>query len=468
MAEEWSVWKDCCYAGDVILPDQDGKLRRYRFTQSDLRQMRRDNPKKIQAGWNIPLCWEHQNVEPSKVQLSQGEKDRNFALGVFGRIADFDLTPDGRLKALLKGKDPNDYKQLEKIGFVSPEIAKDWRDSDGHVWRGLTVTHLAATPRPVQPHQNPIGTNPDVIPKQLAGRMADAVRMSFAPSVGHRLRLSLENFRYRGSQMAGGTGATETPDATGDPIPPSEGAGDKKMTWMQRIANALVDHFNVDLGDCSECKDPEQFAHVVEVALANFKAGSQPPEGYDEEQTDEEQVPGEDEAQTGDLEQTPPGATTPPTPPVQMSLTAAEQAQVDRLSAMTKTEYLGRVDRLMKTGRISGAEQEDQKKKVNTVRLSFNQKTWEPEKSHILIEIESCEKRRAGSANPLVRKVPGKTTTQPAKKPGKIPLSIRGNEVKGATKLEPSKYQEQGEADSDAVANRILHLAGVGQDGKVD
>ena len=261
MSKPWEIWKDICYPGRVVVPGERGSLT-YDFTHGDMAAIERTGNAKVTDGWNIPLTWEHQNVEPNKLRLSRtSNKDRDFARGVFGAIKRFARKPDGRVKALLSGDDPADLRQLEKVQFVSPEIQWDWTDTDGHVWSGPTVTHLAATPRPVQRHQHPIGTDPDAPHPRLsqASSLQQLVRMSLTSGsrVGAKLRLSLDHY-----QTAPGSRAmTDEPKKV--PGMPEE----KESAW-ERIAASLL-KIGVKIGDGKNIKDADHLADLVDVAAMN-------------------------------------------------------------------------------------------------------------------------------------------------------------------------------------------------------
>jgi len=419
----WEVEKDVLYPGRVVVAGPDGRPRSYTFTADDLARIERTGNAKIAERWEIPLAWEHQPVEPTKgraaeVRLSQAERDRDFARGVFG-FAKGLVQRDGRLRVRLAGDDEADLKQFQKVRYVSPEIAWDWTDSDGKTWHGPTITHIAATPRPVQRHQDAVG---QPIRLSLAAMIrecapAHRTRSASAIPVAPRLRLSLNH--YEGRAVADDLDL-ETPADTD-----TDTGGKKNSAWA-RIAEALAG-CGVKIGDGSNIKDADHLADLIEVACMN---------GEDEPDMDEE-LPPENEEQQGDMDAPPPGATEPPQP-IQMSQQAAKalKVQQDEAAGYARANLKARIARLERTGRVTPAKARELIAEADKIQLSFTA-AGKVADSPLLTRIEAREELAAGSAAP----VPGRR--------GRLKLSQRSN-AKPAT---PSKYQEDGELDVDAVVS---------------
>jgi len=434
MAEPWTLWKDIAYAGRVVVPTEDGGAASYTFTPADLRHIAGTGNAKVRDGWQIPLCWEHQDVTPERLRMSRGAKDRDFARGVFGRIERFDLTPDGRLKALVTGDDPRDLDQFRKVRFVSPEIQWDWTDTDGRTWRGPTVTHLAATPRPVQRHQHPVGADPDRPHPRLtaAGNLESLVRMSLGAGpagpggVGRRLRLALEHYAVpKGHPMADDLDTTP---------PEIESAGPAKKSAWARIAEALA-KCGVKIGDGANIKNPEHLADLIEVAAMNS-------EEYDEPDGDEMLPPETEDLDEppGDLEGPPEGTTTPPPPPFQMSL----DAHKGRVVELEREKLIGRAQSLVRRGAAPAV--------INP----------------FVAQIKKARLSLTGNArlapHPLVAKLEafeemakaGTWKAPPAAGGKKTRLSQRG----AARPADPSPYQEQSPADDDSIVEAFFSNVG--------
>ena len=145
------IWKDVLYPGTLHVPTGDPQqpIRVVRFTPDDLRNVVQVNESKLRDGWNVPACWEHQDVWP--VHLSQWDQSAQQARNVFGPVVGYRLN-NGVVEACLEVED-EDVPSLKKIRYVSPRVSWDWVDSTGKKWPGMTITHVAATPRPVQHKQ---------------------------------------------------------------------------------------------------------------------------------------------------------------------------------------------------------------------------------------------------------------------------------------------------------------------------
>lgn len=352
-AAGWEIEKDVLYPGRVVVPGPDGRPLAYTFTSDDAHRLATTGNAQLGDGWHTPLAWEHQNVEP--VRLSQTEKDREFARSVFGFAKGYRVDPaDGRVKVKLAGDDPADLEQFRKLRFVSPEIQWDWRDSDGRVWRGPSITHIAATARPVQRHQNPVGAVRMSLRATSLEQLVRAVRV--APTIGAltpphgRLRLSLGN--YEAPPMADELDFGAGNSGTGD--------SGKGSAW-ERIAAALAGA-GVQIGDGKNVKDPEHLADLIEVACMNSDQGM--PEEDDLSDLDEEPDPN---AAAGDMSQPPAGATATPMPPLQMSLTK----QQEQAAGFARKNLGSRIDALEASRRVTPAIADELRAALPKLRLSF-------------------------------------------------------------------------------------------------
>lgn len=428
MSDAWTVWKDIAYPGRVHVPAADGRTHVYDFTPRDMALLEDSGNAKVADRWNIPVCWDHQDVEPNRapahagVQLSQNPA-RDLALGVFARIKRFSRTPDGRLKALLAGSDPKDLDQLHKVGFVSPEIVWNWKDTDGKVWRGPSVTHLAATPRPVQRHQHPVGTDPDApVPSlQRTNSLESLVRLSLTNSakpvrVAARLRLSLDHYG----------GARPMPDSN---FTPNEGT-DTQSPW-ERIAAALL-MAGVKIGDGKNVKDPSHLADLIEVACLNSQ---EVPEEDDDLPPEPDEDPNSPPA--GDMEMPPEGAVEPQSPPVQMSLTAREKLLTERLVTAERAKLVARAEKVARSGALRPADGDELVEECRSVRLSLTA-AGAVAPNNTTIKLAALEKVK-----------PGATVNVKGPKSAKARLGQPAN-VRAAAK---SEYEEDGEQDADAVVD---------------
>lgn len=356
MSTGWEIEKDVLYPGRVVVPGPGGRPLSYTFTARDAHQIARTGNAQLGDGWHQPLAWEHQDVQP--VRLSQAETDRNFALNVFGYAKGYRVGPDGRVRVTLAGDDPKDLEQFKKLRFVSPEIQWDWRDSDGRVWPGPSITHIAATARPVQRHQNPVGSVRMSLRATSLEQLVSAVRV--APTLhastppGGRLRLSLND--YEAPPMADELdfGADTNDDA-------AEGAagGGKGSAW-ERIAAALESR-GIHLGGV-EIKDADHLADLIEVACANGEDDA----AGDDDLADLDKEPDPSQP-SGDLEQPPAGASAAPQPPFQMSLRKQQQ----HAEGYARKNLGERINDLERDRKVTPAIAADLRAQIPALRLSF-------------------------------------------------------------------------------------------------
>lgn len=424
----WEIWKDIAYPGRVVVPGEDGALV-YDFTARDMQLLERSGNEKVRDGWSIPIAWEHQDVEPERLRLSRN-RDRDFARGVFGSIRRFARTPDGRVKALLAGDDPEDFRQLKKVQFVSPEIQWDWVDTDGRTWAGPSVTHLAATPRPVQRHQHPIGSNPDAPHPRLsqAKSFGQLLRMSLTKGlcVGAKLRLSLDHY----TRPPAGNTAMADENKTVPGLP-----SDKPSAW-KRIAMAL-EKAGIKIGDGENIKDPDHLADLIEVAAMNSEQANDLEDDVpDLEDEDEDPNPS-----PGDMDQPPEGASVPPGQPIQMSLAANNE-----LIAMHRKDLVTRAERLGRKGYVTPALSNQIVAEVKRVKLSLtaNAKLADAPVIAKIAAYEALEPGKAWSKTGRIDPATGKGKT------GKVRMSQNGNRKQ---EVDRSPYQEDGEQDTDAAVD---------------
>lgn len=154
------VWKETLLPGTMV----DPKTRRtFTITDKEVLESRRNLNRMVRKGLNIPLVWEHQDVEENDDE----EWKANYARNTFGRVGgakiasqlDVDAGIATRLGTLLVRHDVHeekDAKQLSRTGYVSPKLYKGgYLDSTGEEFMGCTIAHIASTPSAVQFWQKP-------------------------------------------------------------------------------------------------------------------------------------------------------------------------------------------------------------------------------------------------------------------------------------------------------------------------
>lgn len=144
-------WFEILQPGTLRLTDENGCDVVVRFRRRDVLNASRVGNAKLSAGWQIPVCWDHQDVGP--VRLSHADRSASLVKNTIGYVDRFDVK-NGVLCALADIPDPADAKVADKVKYTSPCMDRNWRDSDGRVWVGYTVQHVAITNRPVQRRLN--------------------------------------------------------------------------------------------------------------------------------------------------------------------------------------------------------------------------------------------------------------------------------------------------------------------------
>ena len=154
--------KDVLYPGTYRLADG----RKVTYTREDCRHLAQRLADMKAAGLGVPVCWEHQDVEPA-------DRLAHRAKGTLGWADEAKVAPDGYLEFGVDVPVQADADRMPAVRFVSPEISTDWTDGTGRLWPGKSITHLAVTPHPVQPGQKPFAAR-----LSRGGKVSDKVRLS--------------------------------------------------------------------------------------------------------------------------------------------------------------------------------------------------------------------------------------------------------------------------------------------------
>jgi hypothetical protein len=156
--------KDVIKPGTVRLPDG----RKVTFTRQDVDRMRQRVAEMAAAGLQVPVAWNHQDAGP----MSAADILASRAKHVIGHASGAAL--DGGTLAVTLDVDDADARQLARTKYVSPEIIWDYVDGTGRKWDGPSITHIAVTGRPVDPHQQPfIQLSQDASPRRVRLSMED-------------------------------------------------------------------------------------------------------------------------------------------------------------------------------------------------------------------------------------------------------------------------------------------------------
>lgn len=146
--------------------------------------------RQLKAAIRFPCAWMH-DPRAKPLHLSAGVKDSQLhpdawlARGYFGEPVKYAQdAATGSLLAKVFIPDEADARQFDKVGQVSPGLWQDWTDETGVRWPGLTIAHIAATPKPIQRHAKRVTEYPATYLSQPA-RAAAAYLLSFPTRSTH-------------------------------------------------------------------------------------------------------------------------------------------------------------------------------------------------------------------------------------------------------------------------------------------
>ncbi len=210
---------------DFLLPGTwtlaDGRTVRY--SRADAAEQVQRTNELVAAGVPIPLYREHQGtpgqfITPDYLSMSVADKARN----TLGWVEGAELDDAGIACAILQVPDDDDARNLAAIRFASPELAYDAPDGTGRVWRGRSMTHLAATPRPVQLGQRPFQ------------------RLSLNETDRRPVRLSLEGYMADDTPTPDDADTPDVPDVKPDADTPQDlpGKSDDFVALVQALRDA--------------------------------------------------------------------------------------------------------------------------------------------------------------------------------------------------------------------------------------
>lgn len=148
------VWKDILIPGKYTLPDG----REMEYTPADTRNAFRQGRRMLRDGLAVPVIFEH-DFAAVPVPLSYAGMNpdwpSSFAKNAIGNIERYQLRGNV-LWSLSDIPDPDAARQWARCRYASPRIDRDFRASNGKLYSGPVVSHLAVTPKPVQWDQAPV------------------------------------------------------------------------------------------------------------------------------------------------------------------------------------------------------------------------------------------------------------------------------------------------------------------------
>lgn len=161
------LWKDVLWPGRWVWPDG----RSLTLRPDDVRRAHRNGRRMLARRLDVPACWEHQpDAYPRPVELSSavyGSPDRRaaWARNVIAPVKAFEVREQvrggRRVPVLFAGIDtarltPADLDRVKTAGKVSCRVDVRFSDArNGEVYPGYSVSHVAVTPKPLEPDQGP-------------------------------------------------------------------------------------------------------------------------------------------------------------------------------------------------------------------------------------------------------------------------------------------------------------------------
>ncbi len=143
--------KDILRVGNWHLPD--GRV--FRATPERVRHLGQRLSEMLQAGLQIPLAFEHQEATGPMTADEAAAALRAKVQRTLGHAMSAKLDEDGEtILGLFEVPVDADGDSLLRNRFVSPEVVQNFRDGNGRVWPGESISHVAVTPRPVQHRQS--------------------------------------------------------------------------------------------------------------------------------------------------------------------------------------------------------------------------------------------------------------------------------------------------------------------------
>jgi hypothetical protein len=142
--------KDALYPGTYRLAGG----RKVTYSRADIPHLAKRLRDMKAAGLLVPLTWAHRPGADGR-PMSEEDRISEETKYMLGFADDAETTQEGFLQVKLDVPNEDDAKRLPVVRFISPAIKRDYIDGSGKKWPGLSIVHLAVTPRPVQSKQRP-------------------------------------------------------------------------------------------------------------------------------------------------------------------------------------------------------------------------------------------------------------------------------------------------------------------------
>lgn len=403
------IWKETLLPGTQV----DHKTKRtFTITSTDVRAGERNINRMVRKGRNIPLVFEHLDVE----ECDPEEWKANYARNTFGKVGGARLSTADDVAAGVATKpgtllvrhdiyDEDSAQAVRRAGYVSPKIYRGYLDSQGEEYSGLTVAHIAATPTACQFWQKPFELSE-----------SDALYLSYTPDEPNSEKISAdENSEPCPRQdwfdawldsteevepdtaQAVELSSTEDPDE-GDIVADDNDSDDKKKAPPKDDKGGGGGNGKKTLEDCIKAlreggmNIPDGVSDPHELWIA-IKA--QPSAGEPDPIDDEPPAPVADD-------------TTPAAggPPMLMSTTDTDSRKRERArkyAAPERADLSARINQLLKDKRVTPPECRRLLRRAGAVEMSFT-KTFEPagdDWKQLVGEVDALEKRKPGETQSI-------------------------------------------------------------------
>lgn len=370
-----TVEKDVLRPGTYKL--RDGST--HTFTAQDVRACAANGRRMMDAGEAVPLIWEHDlDAVPIPLEnlLASVDNPRDwtasFAKNCFGHIAGFKLVDEDGVPVLYSVNEVYKAEDAEKwkaARFCSPRIDRDYMDGQGRIFPGASVTHLAATPKPVQTNQFPV----------MLSATPGSSRVPFRGTT--TIFLSADGDKPMADP--------KKDDADGGKPEGKSGVESRLKNVLAQLGHTIPD----------SATDMETICISLEALAANGGAAGGTVDDGDGDDFNPDNPDGGDGMATAGT-----GDTTPASAPMMMSVMNAYRKQLgDRVQKIAK--------RGMAVGVIDGVYARDLERKVTGAQLSLT-KAGDLQRSELVQEIDTVE-RLVNNAWTAAKGKPGKRGTGP-------------------------------------------------------
>jgi hypothetical protein len=361
----------------------DGSKRFVNFTLEYCLDQFRQNSALLAAGIPVPVSWEHRD-DQKPGRLSRDDWASARAKGTAGWVDQYQQLPDGAFDALITVPDDSDGKQAEVVRFCSPEIDR-FTDQTGKDW-GEVITHLALTPRPIQHDQPPIA--------RLSVLSAGPVRLAVDPKKGTDMADEKDDDTKDVKRKAEDAQDGDKKDDSEEKDAPTEFGAlvealvakgfivpeeVKDMAGLIIAIKASPDDGGGDgLDDLDDPNAVQQVSRQSPIAMSHTKDGEDEDEKEDDDEDDTVDLPAN---RAGGK-----GRTRMSTDTVSPAL----KKQQEQAAGLARKGLTGRIDALVKTGRIPPVVADGLKKEAGKVRLSFSG-DGDLEPNAVLTKVEAYE-----------------------------------------------------------------------------